>query len=90
MMDPVRKDSRAEEGYDPAADFIQTLISTLPGMGPVGKSREAHRQWYESLSEGDQMKVRDKLREEIARVRSQFGKRSNILSAQLIRLRDHG
>ena len=90
MMDPAVMDVRAEEGADPASEFIESMISSLPGSGPVGKSRAAYRQWYESLSEVDQMHVRDKLREEISRIRADFGKRSNAHSAHSIRLRDHG
>jgi hypothetical protein len=90
MIDPAVQNTLTEQGNDPASDFIQSMISALPGVGPVGKSRAAHRQWYESLSEEDQMKVRDKLREEIAKVREQFGRRSNAVSAQSVRLRDHG
>jgi hypothetical protein len=37
------------------------------------------------------MQVRDKLRDEISRVRAQFGKRTDSLSSSYpIRLRDHG
>ena len=90
MTEPAAKDIRAEDGSDPASDFVQSMISALPGSSAVGKSREAQRQWYESLSEVDQMMVRDKIRDEISRIRAQFGRRSNAVSAQPLRLRDHG
>jgi uncharacterized protein with von Willebrand factor type A (vWA) domain len=90
-MDPAVKDIRTEEAADPASDFVQSIISALPGSSAVAKSRQAQRQWYESLSEEEQMQVRDKLREEISRVRAQFGKRTDSLSSPYpIRLRDHG
>ncbi|MFK3794814.1 MULTISPECIES: hypothetical protein [unclassified Pseudomonas] len=90
MTDPAAKDIRAEDGSDPASDFVQSMISALPGSSPVGRSREAQRQWYESLSEEEQMMVRDKIRAEIFRIRSEFGRRSNAVSAHPFRLRDHG
>lgn len=90
MTDPVLKDMHAEEGPDPASEFVQSMISSLPGAGSVEKSRAAQRQWYESLSEEDQMRVRDKIRQEISRIRSQFGKRTESVSSHPIRLRDYG
>lgn len=90
MTDPATQSIPTEDGNDPASEFIQSMITALPGANAVGKSRAAHLQWYESLSEENQMHVRDKLREEIAKVREQFGKRSNVFSAQSVRLRDHG
>lgn len=90
MTDPAAKGIRVQEGSDPASDFVQSMIAALPGSSPVGRSREAQRQWYESLSEEDQMMVRDKIRAEIARIRSGFGRRSNAVSAQPLRLREHG
>jgi hypothetical protein len=90
-MDPAVKDIRIEEGADPASDFVQSIISTLPGSGAVAKSREAQRQWYESLSQEQQMQVRDRIRQEISRVRAQFGKRTDAVSTHYpVRLRDHG
>lgn len=92
-MGPAVQDPLAEEGSDPASNFIQSIISTLPGSptgGTVGRTREAQRQWYESLSEEDQMRVRDSIREEISRIRAQFGKRLAPVSSHAIRLRDYG
>lgn len=90
-MDPAVKDIGIEEGADPASDFVQSIISTLPGSGAVAKSREAQRQWYESLSQEQQMQVRDRIRQEISRVRAQFGKRADSVPSHYpVRLRDHG
>jgi len=90
-MDPAIKDTRAEDGKDPASEFVQSIISALPGSSAVEKSRQAQRQWYESLSQEQQMQVRDKLRAEISRVRAQFGKRTDSVPSHYpIRLRDHG
>ena len=89
-MDPAVNNTHTENGHDAASDFVDSIISALPGTGPIQKSRAAHRQWYESLPMEDQMKVRDRLREEIARVRAQFGKRTNGVSASPTRFREHG
>jgi hypothetical protein len=89
-MDPAVTDTRAEEGSDPASDFIASMISSLPGSGAIGKSREAQRQWYESLSQEQQMQVRDRIRAEISRIRSQFGKRTDSIAAPAVRFRDYG
>lgn len=89
-MDPAAKDNRAEDGTDPASDFVQSILSALPDRGRDASARSAQRRWYESLSEHDQMRVRDKLREEIARIRGEFGKKRDASSISALRLRDHG
>jgi hypothetical protein len=89
-MDPAAQDNRAEDGTDPASDFVQSLLSALPGREHDASTRAAQRRWYESLSEHDQMLVRDKLREEIARIRGEFGKKRDVSSITALRLRDHG
>jgi hypothetical protein len=89
-MDPAVKDNRAEDGPDPASDFVQWILSNLPNRGGDEKSRLDQRRWYDSLSEEGQMQVRDRLREEISRVRAQFGKRSNTAHAHPVHIRDYG
>lgn len=89
-MDPAAQDTRAEDGTDPASDFVQSILSALPDRGHDASTRSAQRRWYESLSEHDQMLVRDKLREEIARIRGEFGKKRDASSISALRLRDHG
>lgn len=89
-MDPAVDKPNISDGQDPASAFIQSMISTLPGLGTAGTSREAQRRWYESLGEEDQMMVRDRIREEIARIRGQLGRRSGALSPHTTRLRHHG
>jgi hypothetical protein len=89
-MDPAAKDIRAEDGTDPASDFVQSILSTLPKGGCEATTRMAQRRWYESLSEQDQMHVRDKLREDISRIRAEFGKKRDSSSITALRLRDHG
>ncbi|WP_062387631.1 hypothetical protein [Pseudomonas abietaniphila] len=89
-MDPAAKENRAEDGTDPASDFVRSILSTLPERGHDASTRSAQRRWYESLSEQDQMLVRDMLREEIARIRAEFGKKRDVSSITALRLRDHG
>jgi hypothetical protein len=89
-MDPAVKDSCTEEKSDPASDFIASMIASLPGVACVEKNREAQRHWYESLSEVEQMHVRDKIRAEISRIRAGFGKRTESIPAPPVRFRDHG
>lgn len=90
-MDPAVKDTRTEQEADPASDFIASMIASLPGVACVAKSREAQRHWYESLSEVEQMHVRDRIRAEISRIRASFGKRTESVSMPpAARLRDYG
>lgn len=90
MTSPATNEIPAEAGSDPASEFVHSMIASLPGASPVGRDREAQRQWYESLSPEQQMVVRDRLREEITRIRSASGRRSSGLSTYPSRLRDHG
>jgi hypothetical protein len=54
------------------------------------KDRGLQRRWYNSLSEEEQADVRDKIRSEILRIRSELGRRTEAIYPLPVRRRDHG
>ncbi|MFJ3485375.1 hypothetical protein ACIPL1_18590 [Pseudomonas sp. NPDC090202] len=57
-------------------DYIAVLTAKPHSSESRPTDHDHHRRWYNSLSEDDQAKVRDAIREEIRRIRNELGRGS--------------
>jgi hypothetical protein len=82
-------DTQVDRAEEPLSDF-NTETLAAKNHDDLSKDRELHIRWYNALPADSQAEVRDKIREEILRIRSEFGKRTEPLYPIPIRRREQG
>ncbi|MGV8920505.1 MAG: hypothetical protein ACOH2R_22365 [Pseudomonas sp.] len=75
-MDQFPEGLKTDEPEEPLADFTAEMILTAGAQDQRSNDREYQRRWYDSLPAASQEEVRDKIRAEISRIRSELGKRT--------------
>jgi hypothetical protein len=75
---------------DEQASDLSDKTLTNKKLAELYSDRELHVRWYNALPADDQAEVRDKIRGEIMRIRSELGKRTEPLYPLPVRRREQG
>ena len=76
-MDQLPEEPGTDEAAEPLPEFTAEMILTADAQDQRANDREYQRRWYDSLPAASQEEVRDKIRAEISRIRSELGKRTD-------------
>lgn len=82
-------EAQTGQAQEQLSDF-NTESLAAKDLQDLSKDRDFHIRWYNALPTDSQAEVRDKIREEILRIRSEFGKRTEPLYPLPIRRREQG
>ncbi|WP_397448625.1 hypothetical protein [Pseudomonas sp. NA-150] len=75
-MDLLPEGPLSDDAEEQLPDFTAEMILTAGAQDQRANDREYQRRWYDSLPATSQEEVRDKIRAEISRIRSELGKRT--------------
>jgi hypothetical protein len=75
-MDEMPEGSQTDPMEEQLSDFSAERILAAKNHDELTKDRSFHIRWYNALPADSQAEVRDKIREEILRIRSEFGRRT--------------
>jgi hypothetical protein len=81
--------AQADQTEEQISDFSTETLAAK-NHDDLCKDREFHIRWYNALPAQSQAEVRDKIRGEILRIRSEFGKRTEPLYPLPVRRREQG
>lgn len=86
-------EAQAEKTEGPSSEFsteFSTETIAAKNLDDLSRDREFHIRWYNALPPDSQAEVRDKIRGEILRIRSEFGKRTEPLYPLPVKHRELG
>lgn len=89
-MDETPEDFQTDPIEEQVSDFSTEMILATKNHEELSKDRSFHIRWYNGLPADTQSEVRDKLRAEILRIRSEFGKRTEPLYPLPVKHREQG
>ncbi|MDB6145824.1 MAG: hypothetical protein JWP80_4868 [Pseudomonas sp.] len=78
-MDEMPEGSQTDPIEEQLSEFSTEMILAAKTHDELAKDRHFHIRWYNGLPADTQGEVRDKIRAEILRIRSEFGKRTEPL-----------